>query len=205
MDGMATARENPVTGNFRVDKESEGLIASAPALPGANAPECGSHGGARWYAVQAKPRQETTAQRQLNNQHFQAFLPMVASQRARSVELVPLFPGYLFVLFDRSRDRWRAICSTRGVKTLMGPSPENPTAMPRGAVEHLLQTASLRAIVQDITPLPIAPGSSVRIGAGPFADQSGICLWSDHRRVRLLMEILGGARELELPRSDVVV
>lgn len=181
-------------------------VGSAPKhSPGASSRhrECGSHSAARWFVVQSHPKQETTAQREIINQGIQSFVPLVAVQRSRAVELVPLFPGYLFALFDPTRDRWRPLCSTRGVKALMGSAPDRPTPVPSGVVEHLLATQSLRAVVQDIAPLPIAPGSRVRVGAGPFADQMGICLWSDERRVRLLLEILGGMREIELGRTAV--
>lgn len=171
-----------------------GISAAARTGPDHFQPQpCGSHSGPRWFVVQAHPKQETTAQREIINQGIQSFVPLVAVQRARAIELVPLFPGYLFALFDPQRDRWRPLCSTRGVKALMGSAPDRPMPVPTGIVEHLLSTQSLRAVVQDIAPLPIAPGSRVRIGAGPFADQAGICLWSDERRVRLLLDIMGGA------------
>ena len=164
--------------------------------------ECGSH-CPRWFVVQTHPREESRAQREILNQGIPTFLPMVAVQRRRAVELVALFPGYLFVLFDLARDRWRPIASTRGVQRIMGAAPDRPTAVPAGIVEHLLKTQDLRSVIRAIAPIPIPIGSTVRIGAGPFADQAGICLWSDDRRVRLLMEILGGSREIEVARSVI--
>ena len=172
---------------------------------GQNPSECGSHSRdpmRRWYVVQTHPRQEAVAQRELQQQEYQAFCPMVARESRLGVFLVPLFPGYIFAQFDISK-RWRSIASTRGVSRLLSASPEQPIPVPPGVVEELVATASLRSVITRIAPPLIAAGATVRVTDGPFADQSGICLWSDDRRVRLLMDLLGGKREVAVPRSHV--
>ena len=172
---------------------------------GRNPWPCGSHPGIsmrRWYVVQTHPRQEAQAQRELQNQDFQAFCPMVAKESRLGVYLVPLFPGYIFCQIDTSRP-WRSVASTRGVLRLLSSAPERPIPVPPGIVEELMATASLRSVITAIAPPLLAEGAKVRVTDGPFADQQGIVLWSDNRRVRLLMEILGRQTPIETDRKAV--
>ncbi len=73
----------------------------------------------RWYAVRTQPNQEARAEHQLQRQGFATFLPRIGKsvRHARKLRQVraPLFPGYLFVQLDLTRDRWRAVNSTYGV------------------------------------------------------------------------------------------
>lgn len=172
---------------------------------------------ARWYCVEAHPGRERESRDRLNDQDFVAYLPLYGKRRIRDgkaqVVIRVLFPGYLFVAFDRQCDQWRPICSTRGVKRLFGTSPECPTPLPTGAVERMLATASIQSCVPDhilaeldaarITPIEaakragldtppqIAPGQMVRVTSGAVAGQVVTVEWSDHRRVRVLMGLLG--------------
>src|SRR5262249_21254883 len=77
-----------------------------------------------WFAVQTMPRAEDRARDHLKRQNYETYLPRLRKRRrhARRVDTVlrPLFPGYLFVSFDPSRDPWRAINSTIGVIRLVG-------------------------------------------------------------------------------------
>src|SRR5258706_16252721 len=78
--------------------------------------------GARWYAVNCLSNREFLASSQLRNQGFRTFLPrrLTTRRHARKFDTVmrPLFPGYLFVQLDLSRDRWRSINGTLGVVRL---------------------------------------------------------------------------------------
>jgi hypothetical protein len=49
---------------------------------------------------------------------------------------------------------------------------------------------------------PIDAGSTVRLLTGAY-DLTGICEWSNGRRVRLLVEILGRTVPMTVPRESV--
>ena len=55
----------------------------------------------------------------LKRQGFEAFCPRFRKTRrhARRIDqvLAPVFPGYIFVHFDRERNQWRAVNGTHGV------------------------------------------------------------------------------------------
>lgn len=152
-------------------------------------------GGERWYVVRTQPHREAQAARQLENQAFRVFLPRFLKSRrhARKFEtvLAPLFPRYLFIVLDLSRDRWRSVNGTFGVDRLLMRAGE-PEAVPRGLVEQLSEGAEASGgVTRRGSALKI--GDSIRVTAGPFAELLGTLeRLDDHQRVRVLLDILGG-------------
>ena len=90
----------------------------------------------RWYVARTLPQREFHAARQLNNQGFRTFVPRFWKNRrhARKVETIsaPLFPRYIFVVVDRTRDRWRSINGTLGVDRLLMYGGEPQAVVPAG-------------------------------------------------------------------------
>lgn len=83
----------------------------------------------RWYLVQCKPKQDFRALEHLQHQGYECLLPTHQIERLRNGQWVrqeeALFPGYLFIELDTSRDNWMPIRSTRGVNQIVrfGPNP----------------------------------------------------------------------------------
>jgi len=155
----------------------------------------------RWYVARTQPHRETQAARQLDNQDFRVFVPRILKSRrhARKFDTVraPLFPRYIFVALDLSRDRWRSVNGTLGVDRLLMRGGE-PEPVPRGLVEQLAEAASPDGVVRGGPPLK--EGQSVRVTAGPFADLIGTLeRLDDNDRVRVLLDILGGKIPVLLP------
>jgi transcriptional antiterminator RfaH len=145
----------------------------------------------RWYVVYTRPHGEATAQLHLRNQGFRTFLPLlfktIRHARRDHAVLAPLFLRYLFVAFDVTRDRWRAINGTHGVTTLIM-QDERPTPVHVGVVETLSASSSLSGEIQ----FSLAPGDRVRLIAGPFAGQLGILQrLNGAGRVQVLLEMMG--------------
>jgi transcription elongation factor/antiterminator RfaH len=162
--------------------------------------------GEHWYAVFAQPHWESTAQFRLRAQNFRTFLPLysktVQHARKRQTILAPLFPRYLFVVLDLKRDRWRAVNSTRGVTSLIM-REGLPAPVRSGVVETLLASSTSQGEVRFC--FDMAPGSRVRLVAGPFAGQLGILKdLSRSGRVRILIEMMGAHIPTELHDMGVV-
>ena len=95
----------------------------------------------QWFAVQSKPRQESTAKEQLHRQGYTAYLPTMMVRRRRraawTTSVEPLFPRYLFVSANISEQSLAPIRSPVGVSGLvrfgnvLRPGPD--------AVVHYLQ------------------------------------------------------------------
>jgi transcriptional antiterminator RfaH len=157
----------------------------------------------RWFVGHTLPRKEDLAQIHLARQGFETFLPHILSTRrhARKVETIKaaLFPCYLFIHFDLTRDRWRSVNGTVGMAHLVT-SGETPCPVPVGFVEGLRQAACRDGVINVLPEL--APGDSVRLIAGPFAGQVGELLRLDAKgRVELLFGLLNGVVRLKVARE----
>jgi transcriptional antiterminator RfaH len=157
----------------------------------------------RWYVARTLPQRELHAARQLTNQGFRSFVPRYWKNRrhARKVETVsaPLFPRYLFVVIDHTRDRWRCINGTLGVDRLLMYGGE-PQPVPHGVVENLIATADLDGNIR--FDFALNEGQMVKVTAGPFAELVGqLERLDDNGRVRVLLEILGGKVRVALPQG----
>lgn len=150
---------------------------------------------ANWYVAETLPRAEKYAEANLGRQGFASFCPRFSKQRrhARRIDrvLVPVFPGYVFVRFDRQRDQWTSINGTLGIRRLVGASSSRPQAMPESAMQALFERCT-DDIMSCILP-ELEPGQQVRVVSGPFMGQlATIERLDDHGRVRVLLDILGG-------------
>ena len=94
-----------------------------------------------WIAVATHPNAEGQAVQNLKRQGYECYCPCtrVVRRRARRSETVerPFFPGYLFVRLDRTRDQWRPIMHSRGVRTVVR-FGERLGIVPQGVIDSLL-------------------------------------------------------------------
>jgi transcriptional antiterminator RfaH len=150
---------------------------------------------ARWFVVRTQPHGEARAITNLIRQGFNTFNPCirrtVRHARKETTVLSPLFPSYVFVRFDPTRDQWRCINGTFGVIGLIT-NGEFPSAVPDGVI------AALEARIADDGSFDWAPalhvGDRVRITDGPFTDLLGTLEHLDGSgRVRVLLELMGRA------------
>ena len=158
-----------------------------------------------WCAVQTHMRAEDKAAFHLTRQGYTVFLPKHLKRRkhARRVDWVPapLFPRYLFIILDLTRDRWRSVNGTYGVERLLMRAGE-PEPVPHGLVEQLMGAAEANGLVRFSTSLK--EGQTIRVTAGPFADLMGrLERLDDSGRVRVLLDLLGAKVPVLLPQSFV--
>jgi transcription elongation factor/antiterminator RfaH len=147
----------------------------------------------RWYVVHTLPFAEARADHQLQKQEFRTFQPKrhktIRHARKLSTVEAPFFPGYLFIVLDLARHQWRSVNGTFGVSRLVMQG-DQPHPVPRGVVEALIEAADARGILQLDRNLQL--GGSVRLMAGPFAEQIAILdKLDDSGRVQVLLDILG--------------
>jgi transcription antitermination factor NusG len=162
--------------------------------------------GERWFVARVLAHQENRAQLNLHRSGFRSFVPRLRStvRHARRLRetLKPLFPGYVFVIVDLSKHRWRTINGTFGIASLiMG--AEQPMPVPTGVVEALAASCERFAVVS-LGDESLEVGQKVRILSGPFAET--LCRLShldDRGRVRVLLEIMGMEVATQLHRSAI--
>jgi transcriptional antiterminator NusG len=129
----------------------------------------------RWYALYVRSRHEKVVESGLKGKGYSAFSPFyrVKHKRVdRIVEIdVPLFPGYVFCLFDSNKRL--PILMTPGIVGVVGPGnrpePVNDT-----------EIASIRAVAlsgRPVQPWPfLRTGQRIRLQSGPLVGAEGIFL-----------------------------
>lgn len=161
--------------------------------------------GERWYVAMTLSRKERVAVANLGNQNFRTFVPLqqVMRRHARRYrnELVPAFPGYVFIVLDTAMHRWRSVDGTLGVARLLRDG-DGPLAVAPEIVETLVRSSNSRGVL--VFEPPLAAGDKVRLISGPFAESLGVLQRLDGEdRVQLLLQLLGGPVKVTVPRDYV--
>ncbi len=113
---------------------------------------CGA--SSAWHCAVTQPIREHLAACELRAAGWTVYLPLhrVPPAGHHGPRIVPLFPRYLFVEFAVN-DPWGAIARTRGVVSLITHGEGQPTRLPLGVVEDLIERTSNRGVVDDM-PFP---------------------------------------------------
>jgi transcription antitermination factor NusG len=161
--------------------------------------------GECWFVAQTLCHREKLALLHMGRQGFRSFLPSfhktVRHARQLREVITPVFPGYIFVVLDPERDRWRSINGTFGVARLIS-AHDRPTPVPTGVVEALLATVDESGLVR--LDGGLQPGQKVRVVAGPFAQVLGVLERLNGKgRVRVLLNIMGGQAPTLMDRTNL--
>lgn len=155
----------------------------------------------KWYCLRSQPKHEHIAAARLRQcEGLEVYCPRVKIQRSTRRGLVwfteALFPNYLFARFEMMR--WHSLVrSAQGVSGIVRFGdlvPEVPAQV----------LTDLRAFMGDCemktVSFQIAEGDDVEIVEGPFRGQTGVVtrLLPARERVKVLLEVLGGATEVDL-------
>jgi len=161
--------------------------------------------GERWFVARTQPHRENSASFNLQCLGYRSFLPrfLRTIRHAKKLNnvIAPLFPSYIFVIINLSRDRWRSVNNTTGVASLiMG--VDQPMPVPQGVVEALIVRSGSSVTTGFDSDLRV--GDWVRILSGPFAETlCHIERLDENGRVRVLLEIMGGGVNAYVHKSSL--
>ena len=187
-------------------QQATGNVGSTPPTPS------GSRPGPRWFVVSTYPQAERRALDHLQQQGYDAYLPLCTIRRRDRVLRtlfhpveVPLFPSYAFVSFDPQHDPWRPIVNTLGVYALLRRPDGIPNPVARGSVEALQALDALRRAVAPPGAY-WAPGSVLEVSRGSFSGHRGalLRLLTKDRAVVMLL-LFGELRQVVVPITDLAV
>ncbi|MBR9907028.1 MAG: transcription/translation regulatory transformer protein RfaH [Gammaproteobacteria bacterium] len=123
-----------------------------------------------WYVVRTKPRQETRARLNLENQDINAFLPEITLQKIRRGKRTdvtePLFPGYIFAELDDYAGKFHKVRSTFGVAKMLT-FGETPATIPDALIEEMRHVSATTQQKAQESAMPQV-GEKVEITYGPF-------------------------------------
>jgi transcriptional antiterminator RfaH len=152
-----------------------------------------------WFAIQAKPRRESFASKNIGALSIEVLLPRIKVERLiRGVAqqgIKPLFPGYFFARFC-PENLVESVKATPGVLQVVS-SGRLPIPVPDMVVREIQDRIQEDGLIR-ILPRALTPGTLVTIRSGPFEGMMGRVEreLDDRKRVAIFLETLFNARVL---------
>ena len=152
-----------------------------------------------WFVIQLKPNSHHQAKKNLTRQGFDTFLPLheitlrKASRFVKSTK--PLFPGYMFITFDRTDTKWHKINNTYGVSRLITFN-SILKSIPTTFVEDLKRRCDLS---DKLIPLKkLQKGDQVKLLNGPFTNFiATVEKYETDQRIWILMDIMNRQTQVQ--------
>jgi transcriptional antiterminator RfaH len=163
----------------------------------------------RWYLVRTKPGGEAIAKAHLARQGYELYLPLLSRTLPRrgrwSEQIVPLFPGYVFLRLDEGRQPLAPVRSTKGVAGAVRFGPAY-AVVPEDVIAGLRARENPETGLHRLSPpARLMPGARVRIFAGPFEGLEGVFeRESGPDRAVVLLSVLGQSACVRIPACNVV-
>ncbi len=161
----------------------------------------------KWWLVYTKAKEEEKAKKNLENQGFKTFLPIIASEKIsqpKSISFEPLFPRYLFISINAERDNWAQIKSTRGVSHLVI-FGDKVAEVPNFVVAFLKSKVDSNDILkQKVIRQEFQKGDKLFIKKGVLEGKQGTFVSkSGKERVRILLKLMNELVIAEIPLNDI--
>ena len=162
-----------------------------------------------WHVAQCIPHRERLALRNVAAQGFQAYWPHYMCKSRVGIGKTyerSLFPGYLFVQFDTALDQWKRICSSYGIRKILGATDYGVPSLPTSFVESMIATAE-----DGLLPNPADAGVDYKKGDeltildGPLAGYSGIMQYAEGGRIMLLLSLLNRKISVVCPIDKLTI
>ena len=159
-----------------------------------------------WYAIQTKPRKESSVQAALGQAGIEAYSPRIRKPIGRANPKAwresPLFPGYLFARFEFGAEYPRVRWTPGLVRVVMsGGTPLTVSEAMLSSVREL-EKEGIRLLLR---PVRWKPGARVRVNQGPFTGFEGqvAATLKGGDRVRILLELFRRQVALECDTSQL--
>ena len=146
-----------------------------------------------WFILQFKPNAHYQAEKNLNQQGFETFLPLQDTTSRKLSRFIntskPLFPGYMFIRFDRAESNWHKINNTYGVSRLITFN-SILKSVPNNIIDSLMKRYDLSGKLLPIKKL--RKGDQVTVLMGPFANFiATVEKYEADQRIWILMDLMG--------------
>ena len=158
-----------------------------------------------WFILQFKSNSYHQATKNLNRQGFETFLPLNDTTSRKASRFIntaqPLFPGYMFITFDRTETKWHKINNTYGVSRLVTFNSVLKS-IPTTFVENLMIRYDLSGKLLPIKKLK--KGVQVKVTKGPFANFiANIETYESDQRIWILMDLMGRKTLIQTPADTL--
>ena len=160
-----------------------------------------------WFILQFKSNSHHLAAKNLNRQGFETFLPLHDTTSRRTSRFIntskPLFPGYMFIRFNRAEAEWHKINNTYGVSRLITFN-SILKSIPTIFVDHLMKRYDLSGKLIPIQKLK--KGDHVTVLKGPFANFiATVEKYEADQRIWILMDLMGRTAKIQTPSDNLAL
>ena len=160
-----------------------------------------------WFILQFKSNSHHLAVKNLNRQGFETFLPLHDTTSRKLSRFIntskPLFPGYMFIKFDRAESEWHKINSTYGVSRLITFN-SHLKSIPTKFVDSLMKRYNLSGKLLPIKKLK--EGDQVTVLKGPFANFiATVEKYEADQRIWILMDLMGRKTKIQTPSDNLIL
>ena len=158
-----------------------------------------------WFILQFKSNSHHQAVKNLTQQGFETFLPLHDTTSRKLSRFIntskPLFPGYMFIKFDREKSDWHKINNTYGVLRLITFN-SLLKAIPTKFVDSLMKRYDLSGKLIPVKKLK--KGDQAKILKGPFANFiATVEKYESDQRIWIFMDLMGRKTKIRTP-SDAL-
>jgi transcriptional antiterminator RfaH len=148
----------------------------------------------RWFLVYTRPALESVALQNLQQQGFEAYLPLYKRLKKADAGMAavfePMFPRYVFFRPSRAAQSIAPARSTRGVARLVSFGYEPATLSP-DVLSAIQQIEHARSAADAADLSSLRPGHVVRFCNPAFQSLQGLVKAVSSRRVDVLLELMG--------------
>ena len=158
-----------------------------------------------WFILQFKSNSHYQAKKNLTRQGFEVFLPLHDTTSRKLSRFIntskPLFPGYMFVKFNRAESEWHKINNTYGVSRLITFN-SILKSIPTSFVDSLMNRFDLSGKLLPIQKLK--KGDQVKVLNGPFANFiAKVETYETDQRIWILMDLMGRKTKIQTPSKSL--
>jgi transcriptional antiterminator RfaH len=158
-----------------------------------------------WFILQYKPNAQIIAKKNLNQQGFETFLPLYDTSSRRTSRFInaskPLFPGYMFIAFNRTETKWNKINNTYGVSRLVTFN-SILKSIPTTIVDNLIKRCDLSGKLLPVEKLK--KGDQIKISKGPFANIiATVEKYETNQRIWILMDLMGRNTKIQTSTENL--
>jgi len=152
-----------------------------------------------WFILQFKANSHNQAKKNLDQQGFETFLPLINTTSRKSSRFItitkPLFPGYMFVSFDRAETRWHVINNTYGVSRLVTFNAILKS-IPNTFIVNLMKRFDSSGKLLNAEKLK--KGDLVKILNGPLANFiATVEAYETNQRIWVLLDLMGRKTKIQ--------
>ena len=152
-----------------------------------------------WFILQFKPNAHHQANKNLNNQGFETFLPLHSITSRKASRFInasrPLFPGYMFITFNKANTEWHKINNTFGVSRLVTFNSVLKS-IPITFVENFMKRYDSSGKLLPIQKMK--KGDKIKILKGPFANFiATVEEYESEQRIWILMDLMGRKTKIQ--------